>query len=480
MSRITKLNPIPVKVSRSFSTESREFVAEFFTRTSEKEPVLPIPTPAPKSSLCCEKIAWGGLLVVALAVRCLVCVYWSTDLTVDRDAYLGIVRNIRLGNGFCSPDTITPTAYRPPAYPLLVALFELVCTEPYAVASLNILAGIATAAGVWVLVGQWWLNPPLWKRVIAGLAIAADPLLLRYTAQPMTECVFTALTVWLLVGISSLVMEQKRADNSHDDSPPERSETRLSPLVTGILAGVAILCRPTLLPFVGLISLGLVGRILFVGRWGHAKEWTALTKFVIGWCVVLGIWVARNQMVMGHPILTTTHGGYTLLLGNNPVFYREVARQPWGTVWQHDSLIGWQAALADQLQQEYGPKVDEITADRWHFRQATHAMHNDPDGFHAAVAYRIRSFWSLTPRGPEDSSRVFRGIVSVWYATLFLFAAIGFIRAGLQRHPAVLLGGLVILSVAALHLLYWTDTRMRAPLHPVFVVMAVAPARRKS
>lgn len=480
MSRITKLNPIPVKVSRRFSTETIEIVAEFCTCAAEKEPVLPIPTPAPKSFPSRERLAWGCLFVVALTVRCLACVYWLPDLTIDRDAYLGIARNIRTGNGFCSPDTITPTAYRPPVYPLLVALFELVCTEPYAVAMLNIVAGIATVAGVWVLVGQWWSNSPLWKRVLAGVAIAIDPLLLRYTAQPMTECVFTALTVWSLVGISGLVLDRNWTDVPHKDAQPQRSATALSPLATGILAGAAILCRPTLLPFVGLMTVWLGGRLLRRERWRHAPEWVSVGNFVLGWGLLLGVWVARNQIVMGHPILTTTHGGYTLLLGNNPVFYREVARQPWGTVWQHESLTAWQASLAEELGHEDGPKVDEVTADRWHLREATHAMHDDPDGFHAAVAYRIRSFWSLAPRGPEASSRVFRGIVSMWYATLFLFAAIGFIRPGLQQHPAVLLGGLLILSVATLHLIYWTDTRMRAPLHPVFAVLAVAPARRRT
>ena len=106
-------------------------------------------------------------------------------------------------------------------------------------------------------------------------------------------------------------------------------------------------------------------------------------------------------------------------------------------------------------------------------------MRSDPAGFWSAMLYRIRSFWSLAPRGPEETSRFVSRMVAGWYSALFLLSAIGFANAVRQRHPAVLIGGLLILTVAVLHLFYWTDTRMRAPLHPVLVTFAAAPMRRR-
>ena len=58
--------------------------------------------------------------------------------------------------------------------------------------------------------------------------------------------------------------------------------------------------------------------------------------------VVLSPWMIRNLLQFGEPIWTTTHGGYTLALANNPVYYREVLDGPPGRVWTgHDQWVWW-------------------------------------------------------------------------------------------------------------------------------------------
>ena len=50
----------------------------------------------------------------------------------------------------------------------------------------------------------------------------------------------------------------------------------------------------------------------------------------------------RNVMVFGEPIWTTTHGGYTLALANNPVYYDDILHGPPGRVWTgHDQWLWW-------------------------------------------------------------------------------------------------------------------------------------------
>lgn len=405
------------------------------------------------------------VLFVALVLRIGACWYWADDLTRDRDAYLGIARNITAGNGFCSPDTTSPTAYRPPVYPLLLGAARGIFPEALAVAVINIAAGLATVWAVCVLVQLWW-QPPQWILVTAGLAIALDPLLLRYTAQPMTECLFTALTAWTVVGVTRLWLDP--------------FTLRRGAWATGFVAGTAALCRPTLYPYLGLVWLCL----LFCAYRFNLEQFSGRQRQVghysLAVMLVVSLWASRNLLVMHDLLLTTTHGGYTLLLGNNPVFYGEVARQPWGTVWEHDSLTRWQASLADDLLKERGERVDEITADRWHADRAWKTIHADPTGFRAAVWYRVRSFWSLAPRGPEVTQNRLTAFIAVWYAVLFITTAVGFVIALRQRRPAVMIGGLLIATVATLHLLYWTDTRMRAPLHPVFIAFAAAMGERRA
>ncbi len=390
--------------------------------------------------------------------------YWEDDLVRDRDAYLGIARNISAGKGFCSPETTTPTAFRPPVYPIVIGVLGLILPEPTAVATVNIVAGLATVWAVWVLVGLWW-KPVFRQQLTAAIAIAADPLMLRYSAQSMTECLFTALTAWTVVGVTRI----------WKSSPGTVATAGL----TGVVAGLAALCRPTLFPFLGLIWVAMfvfIPHDHVASRW---QRWKPLLTFALCLSLVLATWAGRNFVVLGQPILTTTHGGYTLLLGNNPVFFEEVAKQPWGTVWQHESLVRWQASLAEAMQRDLGDLATEVDADEWYTRQATHAIHDDHDGFHDAVWYRIRSFWSLAPRGPEVTGTRFLPLLAMWYAGLFLLAGVGFLKAAVRRQPAAILGGLLIATVAGLHLVYWTDTRMRAPLHPVLITFAAGVFSRR-
>ena len=64
--------------------------------------------------------------------------------------------------------------------------------------------------------------------------------------------------------------------------------------------------------------------LLFVLQTSFVRR-LAIT-FSIG-CVVLIIlspWVYRNYQLFDKPVFATTHGGYTLLLGNNPLYYQQL------------------------------------------------------------------------------------------------------------------------------------------------------------
>ena len=77
--------------------------------------------------------------------------------------------------------------------------------------------------------------------------------------------------------------------------------------------------------------------------------------------IVLSPWAIRNQVQFGRPIVTTTHGGYTLLLANNPEFYHWLRSGPWGSVWR-----------ADQFNADWNRRKprDELQADRLAYAEA--------------------------------------------------------------------------------------------------------------
>lgn len=178
----------------------------------------------------------------------------------------------------------------------------------------------------------------------------------------------------------------------------------------------------------------------------------------------------RNLFALQAPIVTTTHGGYTLLLANNPTFY-DVARAPWGTRWEESSLTRWQDSLRAELERDLGPKPGEIATDRWMTIQAWHHMKQDPTGLATAVIYRVRSFWAFTPRTPLAPP--LRLIVGAWYAILITGGLISWFWSIFQRSPAAWLSLGLLLSLQLIHLFYWTDSRMRSPLHPLLAIMLV-------
>ncbi len=200
----------------------------------------------------------------------------------------------------------------------------------------------------------------------------------------------------------------------------------------------------------------------------------------------LRAWTIRNQIQFGKPIVTTTHGGYTLLLANNPEFYEWLRSGAWGSVWRSDRFD------ADWSRRR--PR-DEVQADRMAYDEAWQTIGHQPGTFAYACLVRLGRFWSPLPHQlTADESvmrRLARWAVAAWYAIKFFFAAIGaawcFWRSGkddecrrmddsLLSQPSAtwLWGLLLILCLSAVHTVYWTDMRMRAPAMPVVALAAAA------
>ena len=204
---------------------------------------------------------------------------------------------------------------------------------------------------------------------------------------------------------------------------------------------------------------------------------------IAGTLLVVVPWVVRNELVLGTPLLTTTHGGYTLLLANNSVFYDEVVDQQWGTVWSGESLARWQAKLDLRLERELGVDSSELARDRRQSELGREFIIAEPSRFARAVVHRTRSLWSTVPQGEADagSARIVIAAVGWFYSIVLLAFVIGMLVVAARfsdRRRWWLLYALVI-TVQAVHLVYWTNARMRAPLTPVVALFTVAVVSRR-
>jgi hypothetical protein len=204
----------------------------------------------------------------------------------------------------------------------------------------------------------------------------------------------------------------------------------------------------------------------------------ARVSLIVGIAVATLVpWAIRNQNLFGRPIITTTHGGYTLLVANNPGFYEFLRSAPWGSTWDSREILEAWRSRRNVIDTPDGQVLDEVANDQWAYRQAWTNIRREPLMFAYACVDRWGRLFGVMPhRSSPDESTARRGLrhaIAIWYVLELLLAAAGawYLGRGLFGAPWIW-GTLLVLSFAAVHTLYWTDMRMRAPLVIVVVLLA--------
>ncbi len=395
--------------------------------------------------------AMVGLLVLTIVARGAALLLVPAALTGDPDGYAQLADNLwehrTLGSGQ------TPTAYRPPLYPLMLApCMALGEWSRWAVALLH-LALVAMTVWLVVRLGVRWGLGRL--ALLAGVLVACDPILSAQSAQIMTETPATLLAVALLGAMTSV----------------SRRPSKRGAALAGVLTGLAALCRPTFLVFGAMAAVVL--------PWfadSRRSRLAVLAVYAGSVAAVLTPWVVRNQRQLARPIVATTHGGFTLLLGNNPQFYQYLREAPQGSVWDNESFQRqWNRSAA-----EHAPE-GEWERDRLAYRQARRNIAAEPPMFAWSCAVRVARFWSPFPHqvDPDEPPlrRWARYLTAAWYVGMLALAIVGLIaglwkslRQGRRPPDWLLWGGLLAATFTAVHAIYWSNLRMRAPLMPVVVL----------
>jgi hypothetical protein len=440
------------------------------------------------------------LVLFAIAVRAGALFVMPNALRTDPDGYRWLAVNMVKFGTFGRGDL--PTAYRPPLYPvMLISCVTVHDWQRAAIGVLHVALGAATVFLTFKLAEWWGLRRR--SATIAALLVACDPILIAQSSQVMTE---TAAVFFAVAGLAMLTLAA-------------RLQTAKSMFLAGVVLGLGSLCRPSFLPWAI-----LAGAVFLLREWQLKKQKSEKTdecacssahfaipaSLFLGLLLTLAPWTIRNQMQFCRPIFMTTHGGYTLLLGNNPSFYAWLRSGSWGSVWSAEGLDNW------FFQRPRG----EIQADRAAYAEAFKTIQEQPGMFGYACLVRLGRFWTPLPHQttPTESprGRLARWMVAAWYLGEFFLAFVGLWRirgegreargerseqaacgfaidspsresAGLA--PGVLeaniarsgvfaspwlFGFLLIAALMASHAFYWTDMRMRAPIMPLVALAAAA------
>ncbi len=423
-----------------------------------------------------DNVWW--VLALSLVVRGWTLWSGQASLHDDPDAYARLAVNWSQSGVFgidAADGSVAPTAYRPPLYPWLLSWF-VTSTAGHGsglsstyVAAFHLLLGLATVAGTWSIARDLRLRYP----ALPALLVACDPLLLRASQLVMTETIAACLTVlawklWLTIA--------------------SRSSTAAPALIAlGAVFGLSILARPTAAPWVALCVVGLA--LLGDKSWRQRLTAALIVSLIAAAC--LAPWILRNIREFGKPIWATTHGGYTLLLANNPLLYQHFKQRGPSRSWDAEPFHArWALRLDPGIQispaeegfwfaplQPSGQKalqLPELVDDRMAYTAARQTIARQPRMFGLSSLYRLGWLWAAWP---NDSRLEIRIAIGVWYSLIYACALAGAwcwigrfgMRAWLHEWWLPLM---LLISLTLLHAVFWSNMRMRAPASAVLAIAA--------
>lgn len=371
----------------------------------------------------------------------------------DPDNYVDLARSLRVDHSYAIRGR--PTAYRPPLYPLLLA--PLIGPSepeprsdglPWATTRMN--AGIATlhlllgaGAALMTAVAARRFGLPDGRVLMAGLIVALDPVLVVQAKAIMTETLAAFLIAWAIAAAAR--------------------GRRSGAAETGFALGLAALCRPSTLAG----SAFCVAFAACAGPGGRRERFARATLIVATIAVTLAPWAVRNRLVLGEFVWTTTHGGYTLALANNPDYYRDVLNGPPGAVWD----AGLQRSWAERIAKETAG-LPEPDADRLLARSGWLMLRNQPRDFFRASLSRVGRLWAIQPSSAVYGWKV-RWLSAAWAIPLFTLVIFGLLRRRAWRWPESILPAF-LMGITCVHFAYWSDMRMRAPIVPAIALAAAS------
>lgn len=369
----------------------------------------------------------------------------------DATDYHAIAVNLLAGEGFSrdnrAPDAAgdnrlplgegekSATAYRPPLYPVFMALIYFVTgLTPLAVrVAQSVLGGLTV-----LVVGMTALSisGSLIVALLAATFLALNPASIYFTADLFTETLFgvwTALVYW---------------------SATRPVATVKNAAVLGLAIGLAALTRPTALAFAPIMAAAVLHQAIQMRR---PRPWWPAMVCVACTMAVTVPWMVRNTLQFGQLTSLSTNGGINLSLG--------ISRE-WTETIGHPEL-----ALVDAV-----PVLCCMNEAQWDSALAGAAKAEiilQPARFLELVAIKWLHFFSPV----MSDAPILRAVGALSYLPLVIGTALWWPLVGRRSSPAarrayiVLVGSVLLLSLT--HALYITNIRFRIPLaEPVFAIFA--------
>lgn len=419
-------------------------------------------------------VLFGVLGLLIFLFRWWIIAWGSDSFVEDPDAYRSIAETLHKTGVFAittSDGQVKPTAYRPPLYPVMLSWFFDSVNNDLNTTSLAIahavLGSLSSLGAAWIFLQLTILqradsSEPIARSsestlhrgiILTSLIVALDPILLRQSQLLMTE----TLAVFLTVAAACMLTWSVR---SH--SIPNA----IACFGSGIVLGLGTMCRPATL--VWCLFIGVVLVVCYRPRRRSPQHAIRpLVLLIAGFLLCVLPWAWRNARTVDRWTFTTTHGGYTLLLANNPSLYEHLQRT-WSRNWDDTTF-------QDQWRYHSEAGRSEQEQDQYANRLAWNTIREQP--FNFVKSCLVRELWLWAP-WPNQSTWQTQAAIGTWYTVLYCLSFCGgWQLASVAKQNAsirflfyVLLA--LMLSIAIVHGVYWSNMRMRAVCIPGLAIFS--------
>jgi len=380
------------------------------------------------------------LASLALALRLLWVVLAPGDATSDAACYENLAARLARGMGYVRSATDpVPTAYRPPGYPIFLALLYLVLGVHHWVPGIaQAILGTLSCLLVYRLGARSLGEAP---GRIAGIALAIYPNHIYYTSASMSE----TLSVTLMLATLCLLAR----------GPLLRTRELLA---AGLMAGGSALVRPETM----LLWLLVIALLLAWGRVPCGAVRALL--FTVGLILAILPWTLRNLWVMKAPILICTNTGVNFYIGNH-----------------HGASGCYHYPPGNPLL----AMDDEVERNREGFRLGLEFMRTHPAEWASLVPKKVALLaagevdgvqWGLgNISWPTDRPRAaaLGAIATLAYWPVLILGLAGMVKLGLRSYGTVLLS-LAPIAWLIIHVVSFSGGRFHFQLIPIFLLFAAA------
>ncbi|HUY34317.1 MAG TPA: glycosyltransferase family 39 protein [Pirellulales bacterium] len=391
------------------------------------------------------------LLTVAFAARLVAGFWWQSRLPPgmrfafgDSQTYWSLGQQLARGEPYRygSPNA---SVFRMPGYPLLLAaLFRVVGDDP----PVTWARALGAALGALAVGGVYWLgrqvfDPPT-ALLAAGMA-AVYPGAVATSAFVLSEAAFCPLMV---AQIAAWVAAWQASD-------VRRASAWAA--VTGVLAALATLVRPSWLTFIpfGIVVAMLVDR----PRTRHLRIGLVM---LAGLAVTMSPWWIRNGLVVGRFVPTTLQLGASLYDGLNP---RADGSSQMSFVPRFEAL---------QRQEGGSGAGFEYDLDHRLFQASLAWAAGHPRRVLELAAVKFARLWNVWANDAEYRGWAFRLVTLLSYVPALGLGLVGLWRERGRGWPIVLCW-LPAVYLTLLHVVFVSSIRYREPA--MLVLLAPAAAR---